>query len=81
MDKNSRVATALHKMQNKKTGKEGYMAMKLDKSKAYDKVEWVFLEKLIVRMGVGTSACNSVFVFPQICGKYALANSVNKVAT
>ena len=73
LDKNLRAATALHNMQNKKIGKEGYMAMKLDKSKTYDKVEWVILEKLIVRMGVGTSACNSVFVFPQICEKYALA--------
>ena len=29
----------LHHMKTKKRGKEGYMAMKLDMSKAYDKVE------------------------------------------
>ena len=39
LDKNPRVATALYNMQNKKTGNEGYMAMKLDKSKTYDRVE------------------------------------------
>ena len=39
LDKNPRAATALRNMQNKKTGNDGYMAMKLDKSKAYDRVE------------------------------------------
>lgn len=41
----------LHHMKTKKTCKEGYMAMKLDMSKAYNRVEWIFLAKLILKMG------------------------------
>lgn len=41
----------LHHMKNKKIGKEGYMAMKLDMSKTYDRIEWMFLERLMRKMG------------------------------
>ena len=32
-------------------GKKGFTALKLDMSKAYDWVEWIFLEKIPLKMG------------------------------
>ena len=39
------------KNKKKKPGKNGCMAMKLDMSKAYDRVKWMFLMKIMERMG------------------------------
>ena len=41
---------SLHSMQ-KHVGKEDYMAIKLDMSKAYDRVEWLYLESVIRCVG------------------------------
>jgi hypothetical protein len=41
----------LHSMHTRMWGKEGYMALKLDMSKAYDRVEWGFLEEVMRRLG------------------------------
>ena len=42
----------LHHMKNQKSKKGGFMALKLDMSKAYDKVEWRFLELTMRKMGL-----------------------------
>ncbi|KAL0010115.1 hypothetical protein SO802_005223 [Lithocarpus litseifolius] len=42
---------SLHFMNNMRTGKTGYMAVKIDMSKAYDRAEWVYLENVMRKMG------------------------------
>ena len=38
-------------MRNKRTGKKGQIAIKLDISKAYDRVEWSFLQQIMLKLG------------------------------
>jgi hypothetical protein len=42
---------SIHAIKNKRSGNTGYGVVKLDMHKAYDHVEWIFLEDMMRRMG------------------------------
>ncbi|GAA0179656.1 hypothetical protein LIER_29999 [Lithospermum erythrorhizon] len=41
----------LHYMKHKVAGNNHFMSLKLDMSKAYDRIEWKFLESIILKLG------------------------------
>ena len=45
------VFETMHNIDQRKKGKEALMTIKLDISKAYDKVKWVYLEAMMKKIG------------------------------
>jgi len=52
----------MHTMQTRMWSKMGFMGLKLDMSKAYDRVEWGFLESAMLRMGFETKWVQLIMV-------------------
>ena len=57
-DNTSVAYEMLHRLRNKRKGKIGHMAVKLVISKVYDRVEWEFLRKIMVKLGLAEKWVN-----------------------
>ena len=57
-------------------GKKSFMAVKLDMSKAYDKVEWGFLEETMKCMGFAARWINLVMMFMKSVQYAMMVNGV-----
>lgn len=67
-----------HYMQNKRTGSQGFAALKLDMSKAYDRVEWTFLASMMTKMGF---AEKWVEVIMECCSTVKYSFKINGMMT
>lgn len=72
---NSLVATEIgHFLHNKRRGRDIFLALKLDLSKAYDLVEWKFLETMMVRLGFAREWIRVVMACVSSISYYFLVN-------
>ena len=63
-----------HCMKNQVSGDTGFMATKLDMSKAYDRVEWVCLENIMRKMGFSEKWIKLIMVYVKIVTYFILVN-------
>lgn len=52
---NAIIAQEIIHSRGKKRGKVGYMALKIDLEKAYDKIEWSFIKEMLIRVNLPSS--------------------------
>ncbi|XP_021714646.1 uncharacterized protein LOC110682599 [Chenopodium quinoa] len=61
---NALIALELfHTMKKRSKGRRGSISMKLDMSKAYDRVEWEFLRRLLTKLGFAGAWVDTIMTF------------------
>lgn len=63
-----------HYLKRKMQGKVGLASLKIDMSKVYDRVEWVFLERMMLKLGIAQRWVKLVMLFDSSV-KYMVINN------
>ena len=66
----------MHFLNHKNEGNESFMAAKLDMGKAFDRVEWCFIQRVMERIGFNTRSINWVMQCITIVSYLVLINGV-----
>lgn len=64
----------LHTPRQKRMGKKSFMAIKLDMSKAYNRVEWGFIREIMLRMGFTKKWIDSLMNYMSTVSYQVVAN-------
>lgn len=65
-----------HNIKNRRRGPVGDCTLKLDMSKAYDRVEWSFVEKMMVKLGFPTKLVSTILDCISTVSYFPLINGV-----
>ncbi|XP_059436137.1 uncharacterized mitochondrial protein AtMg01250-like [Corylus avellana] len=65
---------ALHTMDIRLKGRNGFMAMKLDMSKSYNRIEWPYLEAIMQRLGFEACWVHLIMTFVRTVSYPVLVN-------
>lgn len=66
-----------HFLKQKTKGKDVFMALKLDMSKAYNRVEWAFLKRVLERLGFESSFVDLIMLSVRIVSYSVILNGNN----
>lgn len=66
----------IHALNNKRKGKVGQIAMKIDMSKTYDRVEWCFIRRIMDKLGFSKAWIDKVMVCIESLKYAVLINGV-----